>query len=416
MGSMATTRRVNILLEQLLIRTPLSMHRKTLVIVPSLGAGLSPSGDIRLTKKFVSGMSMICSHWDGPVELLVEHDEAPDSGNLDDIWIAPDELPFRVTVADFHSPQAKALIARAAVVQGGTDHRLNHMPGWCAELGAQYVVVSEYTLRTRWQIIDAEPLNPLINWRRKLWAWRQELANVAAVKSAAAVQCNGTPTFDVYSRLNTHALLYFDSRVTTDMLPAAPRLARRETPWSATDPIRLAFSGRLNRMKGADHLPLVAKALRDRQVPFTMDIYGEGPLVNELKKIIAHHGLQDVVRLGGVLDFTSELMPKVRDEVDLFVCCHRQGDPSCTYLETWACGVPIVGYDNEAFTGMMQRCPAGESVPMNDWSAMAATIERMVREPRRLSDMAQLGLAFSREHTFELEFERRMEHLAHLLP
>lgn len=391
------------------------MPHKTLVILPSLGATLSPDGGIRLTGKFISGVRLIVEQWDGPVEVLIQKDEANHSGNLDDVWVRPEDLPFRVTVADFHSLEAKAVIARAAVVQGGADHRLNHMPDWCSELGAQYVMVSEYTLRTRWQIIDADRLNPLVTWRRKVWAWRQERANRASVKAAAAIQCNGTPTFDAYQPLNDRALLYFDSRVTADMLPAAPRLAARKAPWSSVEPMRLAFSGRLNRMKGVDHLPLVAQGLRDRGVPFTMDIYGDGPLVAELQKTIARLGLQDIVRLGGVLDFASELMPTVRDAVDLFVCCHRQGDPSCTYLETLACGVPIVGYGNEAFEGLMRRCPAGESVPMNNPSAMAAAIEKLASEPRRLAAMAQLGLAFAREHTFEHEFKRRIEHMAQLL-
>lgn len=391
------------------------MPNKTLVILPSLGANLSPSGDIRLTEKFVSGVRMTIAHWDGPVEVLIQKDNANHSGNLDDVWVKLEDLPFRVTVADFHSPEAKSVIARAGVVQGGADHHLNHMPDWCSELGAHYVMVSEYTLRTRWQIIDAERRSPLVTWRRKVWAWRQERANQASVKAAAAVQCNGTPTFDAYQPLNERAMLYFDSRVTADMLPAEPRLAVREAPWSSAEPMRLAFSGRLNRMKGVDHLPLVALALRDRGVPFTMDIYGDGPLVAELQKTIARLGLQDFVRLGGVLDFASELMPTVRDAVDLFVCCHRQGDPSCTYLETLACGVPIVGYGNEAFEGLMRRCPAGESVPMNDWSAMAEVIEKLARDPQRLAEMARLGLAFAREHTFEHEFKRRIEHMAQLL-
>lgn len=391
------------------------MPHKTLVILPSLGANVSPEGRIRLTRKFISGVQMTAEHWPGPVEVLMEQDSVINSGNLDDVWVGPQELPFSVTVASFRSPEAKSVIARAAVVQGGADHRLNHMPEWCAEVGAHYVMLAEYTLRTRLQIIDAEELNPLVTWRRKAWAWRQERANQSAVKAAAAVQCNGTPTFDVYQPLNEHALLYFDSRVTDDMLPAEPRLAMREKPWSSPDPIRLAFSGRLSSMKGADHLPKLARVLLDKQVPFTMDIYGDGPLVAELQETISQLGLRENVRLSGVLDFASELVPTMRDAVDLFVCCHRQGDPSCTYIETLACGVPVVGYGNEAFEGLLKRCPAGESVSMNDWFALAALIERLANEPKRLAEMAQTGLAFAREHTFELEFKRRIEHMANLV-
>lgn len=390
------------------------MTEKSLVIAPSIKAGHSTDGRVRLTEKFISGMSMTASQWHGPVELLIEPDEATHSGNLDDVWVGGGELPFRVTVAEFNSHQAKEVVSRAAVLQGGADHRLNHMAGWCAELDTKYVMVTEYSLRTRWQIIDADGLNPLIAWRRKAWAWRQERANEAAVRAAAAVQCNGTPTFDAYHRLNKNTLLYFDSRVTGDMLPVEPRLAKRTTPWSDADPLRLAFSGRLNKMKGADHLPKVALALRRLGVPFSLDIYGDGPLVPELHDTINREGLAGQVRLNGVLDFGSELMPVVRDAVDLFVCCHRQGDPSCTYLETFACGVPIVGYANEAFHGLLERCPAGASVPMDDVSALAATIQRLARDPSRVSDMARIGLEFARTHAFEDEFKQRIAQMKEL--
>lgn len=387
------------------------MRSSTLVVIPSLDIGLAADGRVRLTRKFISGMQMYVDRWNGPVEVLAQRSEADHSGNLDDSWVQPGALPFRVTAADLDGDEAKAAVRRAAVVQGGADHRLNHMPALCAAMGAKYVFVAEYTLRTRWQIIDADALAWPVAWRRKIWAWRQEHANTASVRASAAVQCNGTPTFEAYRQLNHRTLLYFDSRVTADMLPAAPRALQRSQPWSASDPIRLAFSGRLNRMKGADHLVRVARALRDLKVPFLMDIYGDGPLAPSLEEAIRREKLEGAVRLHGVLDFATELMPTIRDHVDLFVCCHRQGDPSCSYLETMACGVPIVGYANEAFAGLMRLCPAGESVPMDDWAAMATAIARLSREPRRLGELATQALSFAREHTFEREFERRIEHM-----
>jgi colanic acid/amylovoran biosynthesis glycosyltransferase len=209
------------------------MNNKTLLVIPSLDVGLSADGKaVRLTKKFVSGMQMYTDQWEGAVALLAQRNEAEHSGNLDDELFPLSELPFQVTVAAFDSEQARGAVARAAVVQGGADHRLNHMPALCASLGAKYVLVTEYSLRTRWQIIDAEGLSPVITWRRKLWAWRQERANVSAAKAASAVHCNGTPTFDAYRSLNERTLLYFDSRVTPEMLPDTPRVAGRRSPWS----------------------------------------------------------------------------------------------------------------------------------------------------------------------------------------
>lgn len=392
----------------------MSMRTDTLLVIPSLNVGLSSDGRVRLTEKFVSGMQMYVNHWGDRVAMLAQPDPAKGSGNLDDVWMSPGELPFEVTVADFNSEQAMASMARAAVVQGGTDHRLNLWPELCRAQGVKYVLVSEYTLKTRWQIIDAEGLNPVVAWRRKAWAWRQERANLRAVKASSAVHCNGTPTFEAYSPLNESTLLYFDSRVEADMLPESSRLESTK-PWSAQHPMRLVFSGRLNAMKGADHLVLVANALRDIGVPFVMDIYGDGPLVPSMKAAIAAYGLEHAVRLGGVLDFAKELMPTVREQADLFVCCHRQGDPSCTYLETMACGVPIVGYANEAFEGLMRRCSAGVSVPMDDFAGMADAIRRLSMDQPRLVRMAQQALSFAREHTFEAEFGKRLSHMRSLL-
>jgi hypothetical protein len=95
------------------------------------------------------------------------------------------------------------------------------------------------------------------------------------------------------------------------------------------------------------------------------------------------------------------------------VCCHRQGDPSCTYLETFACGVPIAGYANEAFLGLLARANVGESVAIDDVTGLASLIERIAR-PESLPAYelkCRAALALATEHTFEATFERRIEHL-----
>jgi glycosyltransferase involved in cell wall biosynthesis len=131
-----------------------------------------------------------------------------------------------------------------------------------------------------------------------------------------------------------------------------------------------------------------------------------------MRREVEREGLTDCVTFRGILDFETELAPLVRDEVDLFVCCHRQGDPSCTYLETFACGVPIAGYANEAFSGLLERVCAGVSVPIGDVHGLADAIARLARPDAHgsLEAMGQSALDFARQHTFESTFERRVEH------
>jgi len=105
-------------------------------------------------------------------------------------------------------------------------------------------------------------------------------------------------------------------------------------------------------------------------------------------------------------------MTQVRETVDVFVCCHRQGDPSCTYLETMACGVPIAGYANEAFRGVSVESSAGWMSPMGDTQHLARRLGGMTGD--EVAGHAARSLAFAREHTFEREFSRRMAHARRL--
>ena len=115
----------------------------------------------------------------------------------------------------------------------------------------------------------------------------------------------------------------------------------------------------------------------------------------------------------GRLDFEKELLPFIlwQSDVDVFVCCHRQGDPSCTYLETMSCGVPIVGYANEAFAGFVARSGAGWTSPLNRPRALAAKIAQLAAHPEDIREHAFRSLAFAREHTFEETFAARIAHL-----
>ena len=177
------------------------------------------------------------------------------------------------------------------------------------------------------------------------------------------------------------------------------------------DPLRLFFSGRLAPMKGADHLVQVAAELRRLGVPFGMTICGGGELEARIRTDIERLGLGDCVKLAGILDFKDELVPLTKHETDLFICCHRTGDPSCTYLEVMSCGVPIVGYDNEAFRGIVRESGVGWLAPMDRPETVAGKIAELSRDRAGLLDASRRAAEFGRRHTFEQTFRARIEHM-----
>ncbi len=381
-----------------------------LVVLPSLPVARA-SDKLILTRKFLSGIGEYQSRWPGPVQVVMEPAAAA-TDSLDNVALRREDLPFDLVVTQFRSSEIEGILQGAAMALASTDHHQVHLADLCRRLGVPCVYGTEYSLRTRLQIVRTGTTNPLRLARRCQWEIGQERRIRRALRVATGVQCNGTPTYEAYRSINPRAMLFFDTRVPASLLADEATLRRRFEARRAGGTLRLAFSGRLIAMKGADHLIRVAAALRGRGRPFEFAICGAGTLEPQMRQEVERRGLGGVVRFRGNLDFKSELMPFVRDHVDLFVCCHRQGDPSCTYLETMACGVPIVGYDNEAFHGVVDQSGAGWTSPMNRPGLLADRIAALGDE--ELEHHARRSLAFARKRTFDKEFGRRIEHLREL--
>jgi len=382
----------------------------SLYVVPALKAGRASDGRVVITRKFVEGAAEYAKRWPGPVVVCMEPRSGDDS-NLDNAEYDLRALPFGFQWLARDAAGIRRQLHPASVVLATLVHQHTHLAEICTSMGTPLVYISEYSLRTRLQIIRANVANPLVRLRREWWSRRLEARLERAVRAAAGVQCNGTPTYEAYRGLNPRALLYFDSRVRWERLVDREVLERRLAALRGGGPLRLAFSGRLVRMKGVDHLVEVAAALRHLGVDYRLDVCGGGPLEAPLREAIAAAGMADRVRLRGVLDFHGELLPLVGSEIDLFVCTHRQGDPSCTYLETMACGTPIVGYDNEALAGVVEHSGCGWTSPLDAPGALAQRIAALDCDREALVRAAVQARAFAARHTLERTMDRRVEHL-----
>jgi glycosyltransferase involved in cell wall biosynthesis len=381
------------------------------VLISSLTATCFDDGTVSISRKFVSGVMEHQKQWPGDV-LVVMAPATDDGNNLDYVRLPKEQLPFALEVFSLRDPAIKDVLRGATMVFMMLYHLQFHLANICRELGVPFIYTSEYTLRTRLQIIDSEGYSP---WKRMLKAllerYREKRAK-SIVKLASGIQSNGLPTYSEYSRLNPNTMLFFDTRIASGMLADNAALSRRFEQRRKTGTLRLAFSGRLIKMKGTDHLVRVASALKKAGTNFTMSICGDGDLRESMQGDVLAHGLEENVVFKGVMNFETELVPFVRDNVDIFVCCHRQGDPSCTYLETMSCGVPIAGYANEAFVGLQAESSVGWIAPMDDPEALAMQLVSL--SDREIEEQSLQALEFASRHTFENEFSRRMAHVRQL--
>lgn len=272
--------------------------------------------------------------------------------------------------------------------------------------------VIEYNLKTRLQIVNLENKGNIAKLKSVIWNLVTEIRRRQSLKNCSGFQANGLPAMSAYQNLNKSSFVYFDTRVTSPMLATPAEMQSRFTRYKNSNAIELVFSGRLENMKGASDLPLIAKKLRDMGVRFNLHIFGDGTQRPQIEKSIQALQLDSYVKMHGAVNFKDELVPFIRENVDLFVCTHKQSDPSCTYLETFACGVPIIGYSNEALDGLRGLSHSCWSVQSGNVTKLAEQIASLSALPDTLQAAASNALAFAKQHTFEKEFYRRVNHLS----
>lgn len=387
---------------------------KSLWVVPSVPVWQS-QGKLCFDLKFYEGMLAYARLWPGPVHCLMRQASSPPP-QFGLVLKTAQEMPFGCSLlGEDELIRPDHLHGAGIVLLGGDCARQHHVSQFCREMGIPGVYVIENTLETRCRIIQLE----VRNWLRRLVrtgrAWKDERRRVAAFKEAAGLQANGVPAAKQYGwAKNVH--LYFDTRATEEDLVTEPVLESRLAQLMApAHRLQLAFSGRLIRIKGADYLVAVAQQLKKMGVVFDLHVFGAGDLESWVAREVQNQGLQDCVHLHGAVDFTQVLMPRLKTAIDLFLVPHPQGDPSCTYLETLSCGVPLVGFANAAMTGLLEHAPIGWAVPLGDAGAMARQVAQLNRDRAAICEQSRHALAFARQHTFGREFAGRIEHLKQVL-
>ncbi|WP_434618737.1 glycosyltransferase [Tabrizicola sp. M-4] len=358
-----------------------------------------------LDVKFAEGMEAQTAAWDGPLDCI--------------LWEGATQIPFPVEVDRHSLPWGLSTLPAGAALPPGTGqtHDLIAAAGDMSETldlaasGRTPVVYSvEYTHKTRLDILALDRgIGPLRRLRRRLWLERQEKRRRSAFRAAAALQSNGYPCAAAYAELNPDLHLYLDNRMTLDRYATAEEQDSRRARLQSGGPLRLVYSGRLDPMKGAQDLVPIAARLAARGIAFHLDIFGDGILRSEMASAIVANGLTDHVRLHGNVDFASELVPWQRRTADLFLSCHRQGDPSCTYIESMGCGLPIAGYGNEMWGPLCRASQGGWCVEVGDIDALAAKIAHTSRA--EIAKSADSAITFARAHDFQAEFKGRMAHL-----
>ncbi len=366
------------------------------------------NGVFKVDRKFHVGMLTYARTIGSP--LVTIHPENEGEPIMDPVQIPVADLPYRVMTIKLGGdgrplpaeiPRLHEVISRCKLVYGGGFGA----QAIASHAGIPYIPVMEYDLGTQLTVATADAKNPIrrgLRLARTTWNY---LKLISVLRGAHSLHCNGYPVYDASQRYNANSLLYLDSRMSEEMV--IPRDMLEARLLERKGPLKLLFSGRYERMKGTDDAVQVAVECLRRGMDIVMHFYGQGSLKAAMERTATQFPGKIVIH--DAVPYT-ELVHLSR-EFDLFVCCHIQSDPSCTYLESFGAGLPIVGYANRMWRRLQDASGAGRASPMGRPEAVADDVSALAADPASLAAMSRKAREFALAHCHEREFAKRTDAL-----
>lgn len=369
-------------------------------------------GALTVDRKFHVGMLDYAEKIKAPLVTL--NPQAPrDAVIMDPIVINFAELPYRIVTVPYgnnwqplptSAPLLRDEISRARLVYGGYGDGMG-APAIARACGVPYILILEYDLKTQITATAMQvkgKLRQAVRAARTVWSYYT--SGLHDMRRAHSVHCNGYPIYDAMTRENLDAVLYLDSRMSSDTILSHKELEARLTERRG-QALRLLYSGRYEPMKGALDAVKVGLECLALGIEIEMHCYGQGSLAAEMRKLASQSRSRIVIH--DAVPYPE--LVKIAGTFDVFVCCHVQNDPSCTYLESFGAGLPIVGYGNRMWERLQQESGAGYCSPIGRPKQVAERVRLLAQGT--LADKSVRALEFARAHSYELEHGKRIDAL-----
>ncbi len=161
----------------------------------------------------------------------------------------------------------------------------------------------------------------------------------------------------------------------------------------------IAFVGRLRKYKGAQYAIRALPLVRRRVPGARLLIVGDGPYRDNLKSLARSLGVLHRVEFMGPLG--QQYKVETLNQAMVAVAPSPKEGWGLTVIEANACGTPVVASRSPGLIESVQDGRTGVLVPHGDVAALAEAIVSLLADPPRRLAMAEAGVRWAREFTWE---------------
>ncbi|MFL5503446.1 MAG: glycosyltransferase [Gemmatimonadaceae bacterium] len=201
------------------------------------------------------------------------------------------------------------------------------------------------------------------------------------LKHSAAVT-----TVSRWLKEETEALVS-DVHPTVAPMPVATNLF---APGASRDGQRLLFVGRLSDQKGVSH---ILHAMSLMKTPATLDVVGDGPNRDALKRLAQELGLGPRIQWHGNL--SQSRLPAFYQQASAVVLPSVDEGLGLVAVESLLCETPVVAFDSGGLRDVVQNEKTGLLVKAGDRAALARALDDLLTRDEKGRDLGRAGRLYA---------------------
>lgn len=170
---------------------------------------------------------------------------------------------------------------------------------------------------------------------------------------------------------------------------------------------KLSFVANLTYKKNPKAAIEILKILKNRGVPVTLDIFGEGPLRPELETLIKDYNLMEIIKFKGTVGHNS--LNTILKEYDLIIVPNLNGEQVRIIFDAMASGVVVICSEIGSFKKVITNYKNGILCKPEDIEGFANLIECLFANRSKMIKIIKEGVATVKEQTIESMHKERVE-------
>lgn len=193
-----------------------------------------------------------------------------------------------------------------------------------------------------------------------------------------------------------HIHSFYNPCLTDDEYSSAGKLALEK---ELKPPYRFLFVGRLDSAKGVGRILRICAKLKEKEIPFQLDLVGDGPEKNEFIHLANELHIQEFVHFAGWLPRPALSEVYSRAQFILFPSSSSEGWPK-VLSEAMAYGVVPIASNVSSIPQILEATKAGLAFPPDAIDLFAQGIEDIIACPSLWKEMSLAGMHAADQFTY----------------